>query len=200
VVTVTPRPLPGTAAGLAVGLGAAAVTRDHEELRTVGHPEQRDSCPDRLVVHRQRADRVDTGPHEPFGVLMLAVGFAFVAALEAANHALPFSIGRALAALWIGIFFQALLSPLRPVGSVLAPSGGPSGSTTWASPASSSPGSALPTSKVAPTARAAPTVFSLVADKLELAKAILIVEQPPMGGADPAHRPRSPRRRRSRPD
>ena len=102
------------AVGLAAGVAAFALTqaRSHDELRAVGHPEETgfvlaigwSFIAGGLIAWGRR-------PQSRFGPLMIAVGFAwFVAALEAANDALPFSIGRALAALWLGLFFHALLA------------------------------------------------------------------------------------------
>jgi signal transduction histidine kinase len=102
------------AVGLAAGVAAFALTqaRNHDELRAVGHPEEAgfvlaigwSFIAGGLIAWGRR-------PRIWFGPLMIAVGFAwFVAALEAANDALPFSIGRAIAALWIGVFFHALLA------------------------------------------------------------------------------------------
>jgi hypothetical protein len=102
------------AVGLAVGVAAFALTqaRNHDELRAVGHPEEAgfvlaigwSFIAGGLIAWGRR-------PQSRFGPLMIAVGPAwFVAALEAGNDALPFSIGRALAALWLGLFFHALLA------------------------------------------------------------------------------------------
>jgi signal transduction histidine kinase len=102
------------AAGFAVGVAVFELTlaRDHDELRAVGHPEEAgfvlaigwSFIAGGLIAWARR-------PQIRFGPLMIAVGFAwFVAALEASNDALPFSIGRALAALWIALFFHALLA------------------------------------------------------------------------------------------
>jgi signal transduction histidine kinase len=102
------------AVGLAAGVAAFALTlaRDHDELRAVGHPEEAgfvlaigwSFIASGLIAWGRR-------PQSRFGPLMIAVGLAwFAAALEAANNALPFSIGLALAPLWIGLFLHALLA------------------------------------------------------------------------------------------
>jgi signal transduction histidine kinase len=102
------------AVGLAAGVVAFELTlaSNHDELRAVGHPEEAgfvvaigwSFIAGGLIAWARR-------PQIRFGPLMIAVGFAwFVAALEASNDALPFSVGRALAALWIGLFFHALLA------------------------------------------------------------------------------------------
>jgi signal transduction histidine kinase len=102
------------AVGFGVGVAAFELTlaRNHDELRAVGHPEEAgfvlaigwSFIAGGLIAWARR-------PQIRFGPLMIAVGFAwFVAALEASNDALPFSIGRALAALWIALFFHALLA------------------------------------------------------------------------------------------
>jgi signal transduction histidine kinase len=97
------------AGGLAVALTA---TTQHEGLRVVGYPQSPvfvlligwSFIGSGLVAWRDpRSSR--------FGALMMAVGFAwFAASLEASNDPLPFSIGRVIAPLWIGIFLHALLS------------------------------------------------------------------------------------------
>lgn len=97
------------AGGLAVTL---TVTSEHEELRVVGHPQAPvfvlligwSFVGSGLVAWRQR-------PASHFGLLMMAVGFAwFAAALEASNHPVLFSAGLTIAPLWLGIFVHALLS------------------------------------------------------------------------------------------
>jgi hypothetical protein len=97
------------AGGLAVALTA---TSGHEGLRVVGHPQSPvfvlligwSFIGSGLVAWRDpRSNR--------FGLLMMAVGFAwFAASLEASNDPLLFSIGRVIAPLWIGVFLHALLS------------------------------------------------------------------------------------------
>jgi signal transduction histidine kinase len=91
---------------------ALTSTSQHAELRVVGHPE----APAFVLLigwsfigsgliawHRRPTNR--------FGVLMVAVGFAwFAAALTAANRPVFFSIGLVIAPLWIAIFLHALLS------------------------------------------------------------------------------------------
>jgi signal transduction histidine kinase len=102
------------AAALLAGAVAVVLTvlRDHQELRAVGHPESPvfvlligwSFIGSGVVAWRQR-------PHNRFGALLMVVGFAwFAATLEASNDAVPFSIGRAIAPLWIGVFVHALLA------------------------------------------------------------------------------------------
>lgn len=107
--------VPGVvAAALAAGGVAVALTvlRGHEEIRAVGHPESAvfvlligwSFIGSGLVAWRRR-------PASRFGLLMMAVGFAWLAAaLEASNHPLLFSLGLIIAPLWIGVFVHALLS------------------------------------------------------------------------------------------
>jgi len=169
------------AVGLAGGIAAFALTlaRDHDELRAVGHPREA------VFVLLIGWSFVMSGltawirrPHSRFGPLMIAVGFAwFLATLEAANDALPFSLGLAVAALWIGIFFHALLAfPTGRLGSraarrlvgiyyvdvVLV-------QFAWLAFAN------VP--REAECAGCPDNVF-LIADKPRVAQAILIVEQP----------------------
>jgi hypothetical protein len=91
---------------------ALTSTSQHAELRVVGHPE----APAFVLLigwsfigsgliawHRRPTNR--------FGVLMVAVGFAwFAASLTASNQPALFSIGLVIAPLWIAIFLHALLS------------------------------------------------------------------------------------------
>jgi signal transduction histidine kinase len=87
-------------------------TSQHAELRVVGHPEASVFVlligwsfvgSGLMAWHRRRTSR--------FGVLMMAVGFAwFAAALTASNRPVLFSLGLVIAPLWIGIFLHALLS------------------------------------------------------------------------------------------
>jgi hypothetical protein len=103
------------ALSVAAGLVALALTltSDHEELRAVGHPA---FAPFVLLIgwsfagsglvawHRR--------PDSRFGPLMLGVSFAwFAAALTASNDPRPFTIGRAIAPLWLGVFVSMWRKP-----------------------------------------------------------------------------------------
>jgi signal transduction histidine kinase len=102
------------AAALVVGQLAVALTltSQHAELSVVGHPEEPVFVlligwsfigSGLMAWHRRPTNR--------FGGLMVAVGFAwFAAALGGSSSPVLFSIGQAIAPLWIGIFLHALLA------------------------------------------------------------------------------------------
>ena len=84
---------------------------DHQELRAVGYAESP------VFVLLIGWSFIGSGPvawrrpDNRFGPLMMIMGFAwFAATLEASNDPLLFSIGRAIASLWIGVFVHALLA------------------------------------------------------------------------------------------
>jgi signal transduction histidine kinase len=170
--------------GLAAGVAAYALTlaRDHEELRAVGHPEEggfvlaigSSFITSGLIAWGRR-------PQSRFGPLMMAVGFAwFAASLEAANDAVPFSIGLALAPLWIGLFFHALLAfPTGRLDSRLA---------RWLVGVYYFDVIAVQLAWLAFTdvrtnvgCSGCPENLFLIADRPNLAQAILILEQPIIG-------------------
>jgi signal transduction histidine kinase len=91
---------------------AITISSEHQELRAVGHPAFAPFVPligwsfaaSGLVAWRRR-------PASRFGPLMLAVALAwFAAALTAASDPRLFTVGRAIAPLWLGIFVHALLA------------------------------------------------------------------------------------------
>jgi signal transduction histidine kinase len=119
----------GVILSVVFGLIALAFTfeSDHQELRAVGHPAFApfvlmigwSFAGSGLVAWRRR-------PSSRFGPLMLAVSLAwFAAALTAANDPLLFTIGVAIAPLWLGLFVHALLAfpdgllPSRPARFVV---------------------------------------------------------------------------------
>ena len=101
-------------AALLAGVTAAILTatREHEELRAVGHPAVWAfvlligwSFMGSGIVAAAR------GLGSRFGALMIGAGFAwFAAALSASGEPVLFTIGTLLASLWIAIFVHALLA------------------------------------------------------------------------------------------
>ena len=101
-------------AALLAGVTAAILTatREHEELRAVGHPAVWAfvlligwSFIGSGIVAAAR------GLGSRFGALMIGAGFAwFAAALSASGEPVLFTIGTLLASLWIAIFVHALMA------------------------------------------------------------------------------------------
>lgn len=169
------------AGGLAVAL---TVTREHQELRVVGHPESAlfvlligwSFIGSGLVAWQQR-------PTSRFGWLMMAVGFAwFAAALEASNQPLLFSVGLVVAPLWIAVFVHALLS--FPTGRLETPAARLVVAVYYFDVTVLQLGWVLFADvEGSPGCAGCPDNLFLLADEPALANVILIVEQPIVGVA-----------------
>ena len=167
------------AGGLAV---AVIATTEHEGLRVVGHPQSPVFV---LLIGWSFIGSGLAAWQDPrsgrFGTLMIAVGFTwFAASLEASSDPLLFSIGGAIAPLWIGVFLHALLSfptgRLESTAARLVVAAYYLDVTViqlaWLFFADVGSAGAC---------EGCPANLFLVADKPALAQAILIVEQPVVG-------------------